>query len=96
MAARKTPKSFDEQIAAGDYRAQLVALRDHLASALAVAEVREMAPIARQLQVVLKALDDLKVPAASRVDEIARRRDERRRTAAALPDQAGVQNVERN
>lgn len=63
----------------------LVALRDTLAATIEVAEPKEVAPLARQLQSVIAALDA--IPAAteaSPLDEIAAKRA--RRTGAAEGD----------
>ena len=89
MAPRKTPPTFAERIKAGEYREQLVELRDLLAEAVSKAEPREVAPLARQLSQVLGLLDQLKVPEVSRVDEIARKRQARRSAAAEVSDSTG-------
>lgn len=76
MAARtpKRPASLPEVVAAGDRRASLEALRDHLARLLETTE-RDHAAIARQLTIVLRELDELPNPAEeSRVDDIAAKR----------------------
>ena len=85
MAARtrKQPASLTEIVAAGDRRASLEALRDHLARLLETAE-RDHAAIARQLTVVLRELDELPNPAEeSRVDDIAAKRAARMAKAAS-------------
>lgn len=59
MAAELTPV-----VSAGDYRASLEALRDRLAAAIDGASDRQLvhvAPLAKQLQDVLKTLADLPV-----------------------------------
>ncbi|MGZ4524222.1 MAG: hypothetical protein ACXVXO_12530 [Mycobacteriaceae bacterium] len=56
-----------EVVAGGDYRASLEAVRDRLAAAIDGASDRQLvhvAPLAKQLQDVLKTLADLPVPDA--------------------------------
>jgi hypothetical protein len=63
----------------------LVALRDTLAATIEVAEPKEIAGLARQLQAVIAALDALPKPTeASPLDEIAAKRA--RRTGAPASD----------
>jgi hypothetical protein len=67
--------------ASGDRREALLALRDELARRLVDAD-RDAAPLARQLTIVLEQIDALPVPGeSSRVDELAKRRASRRKTA---------------
>ena len=83
--ARKpeAPRSLPEVVAAGDRRASLEALRDHLARLLESAE-RDHAAIARQLTVVLREIDELPNPAEeSKVDDIQARRAARLAKAAS-------------
>lgn len=85
MAAQsdKRPASLPEVVAAGDRRASLEALRDHLARLLETTE-RDHAAIARQLTIVLREIDELPNPAEeSKVDEIQARR------AARLAEASG-------
>lgn len=74
----KPAASLREVVAAGDRRASLIALRDELAKRLQDAD-RDVAPISRQLLLVLRELDQLPTPAEeSKVDELANRRARRR------------------
>ena len=74
-------KTMPEVIAEGDLRAALIALRDHLAARLQVAE-RDAAPLARQLADVLRQIDELPAPETeSSLDDLAGRRAARRATA---------------
>lgn len=76
-------KLIDAITGDADLRAKLEALRDHLADQLIGAPYREQAPIAAQLRQVLIDLDGLPFSGeASRVDELARQRAARQRTAA--------------
>lgn len=60
-------------------RAGLEALRDTLAESIVAAEVNARAPLARQLTIVLEQLDNLPGgEEANPVDELARKRTERR------------------
>lgn len=82
-SAPARPKTLPEVVAAGDRRASLEALRDHLANLLQTAE-RDHAAIARQLTVVLREIDELPNPAEeSRVDDIAAKRAARLAKAAS-------------
>ena len=68
----------------GTRRAALEALRDDLAASIEVAELREKAPLVRQLVTVLEQLDTM--PAAkeaSPVDDLAAARAARRAAASA-------------
>lgn len=76
--------SLPEEVASGDLRRSLVALRDVLAVTLTEAEPKERAPLARQLTVVLERI--AAIPEAeeeSLTDELRRRREARRRVAGA-------------
>ena len=84
MAARKppAPKTLAGITATGDRRAALVALRDHLAKTLETAD-RDVASLARQLQAVLREIDELPtLQQESTVDDLANRRTARRAKAA--------------
>lgn len=89
MPPKKQAPSFVERVQAGDYRAQLLELRDLLAETISRAEPREVASLSRQLAQVLAILDQLKVPEVSRVDEIARKRAARRSAATKVSDSTG-------
>jgi hypothetical protein len=84
--ARKTTpkpvvKTMPEVVAEGDRRAALVALRDHLAQRLLVAE-KDAAPLARQLADVLRQIDEIPAPEMeSTLDDLAGRRAARRSAA---------------
>lgn len=70
--------AFLDEIASGDQRRALVALRDHLAVALDQAEGSHVAPLARELQAVLKLLAGLPIEKKATIaDELARRRKDR-------------------
>lgn len=85
MAPRKrtpAPKTFTQVIAEGDRRAGLVALRDRLARELEDAD-RDVASLARQLQSVLREIDELpSLQQESTLDDLANRRSARRAKAA--------------
>lgn len=67
--------------ASGDRREALLALRDELARRLVDAD-RDAAPLARQLTIVLREIEQLPVPGEkSRVDDLAKRRAQRRTVA---------------
>ena len=79
--ATPEPKSLPEVVREGDHRASLIALRDHLAERLAVAE-KDAAPLARQLTIVLAQIASLPASeSGSKLDEIAARRAARRAKA---------------
>ena len=72
------PRSMPEVMASGDRRESLIALRDHLAERLLVAD-RDAAPLARQLTIVLNELDAIPAPEMeSTLDDLASRRSARR------------------
>lgn len=74
--------SLPDQIAAGRRQA-LEALRDRLAEELVEAEGRDVAPIARELRATLADLETLpNGREESPVDDLAKRRQTRRRKAA--------------
>ena len=78
MPPAKKPVGLVSAAASGDRRATLLALRDELARRLVDAE-RDAAPLARQLTIVLREIEQLPVPGeASRVDDLAKRRASRR------------------
>ena len=80
MPAKK-PVGLVAAVASGDRREALLALRDELARRLVDAD-RDAAPIARQLTIVLLEIEQLPVPGEkSRVDDLAKRRAQRRTAA---------------
>lgn len=80
MPAKK-PEGLVAAAASGDRRAALLALRDELARRLVDAD-RDAAPLARQLTIVLREIEQLPVPGEkSRVDDLAKRRAQRRTAA---------------
>ena len=80
MPAKK-PVGLVAAVASGDRREALLALRDELARRLADAD-RDVAPLARQLTIVLRDIEQLPVPGEkSRVDDLAKRRAQRRTAA---------------
>ena len=80
MPAKK-PARLVAAVASGDRREALLALRDELARRLVDAD-RDAAPIARQLTIVLREIEQLPVPGEkSRVDDLAKRRAQRRTAA---------------
>ena len=77
MPAKK-PTGLVAAAASGDRREALLALRDELARRLVDAD-RDAAPLARQLTIVLREIEQLPVPGEkSRVDDLAKRRARRR------------------
>ena len=80
MPAKK-PVGLVAAVASGDRREALLALRDELARRLVDAD-RDVAPLARQLTIVLRDIEQLPVPGEkSRVDDLAKRRAVRRTAA---------------
>ena len=80
MPAKK-PVGLVAAVASGDRWEALLALRDELARRLVDAD-RDAAPLARQLTIVLREIEQLPVPGAkSRVDDLAKRRAVRRTAA---------------
>ena len=80
MPAKK-PVGLVAAVASGDRREALLALRDELARRLVDAD-RDAAPLARQLTIVLREIEQLPVPGEkSRVDDLAKRRAQRRTAA---------------
>ena len=76
------PETLTEVIAGGDRRAGLVALRDRLARELETTD-RDVASLARQLQSVLREIDELpSLQQESTLDDLANRRASRRAKAA--------------
>jgi hypothetical protein len=67
-----------------DRRQALEALRDRLAAAADEADDRDLPALSRELRMVWQALDELPATGAkaSAPDQIAQRREERRRKAA--------------
>ena len=77
MPAKK-PTGLVAAAASGDRREALLALRDELARRLVDAD-RDAAPLARQLTIVLREIEQLPVPGEkSRVDDLAKLRARRR------------------
>ena len=87
------PKSLRVEVASGDQRRALEALRDRLASEIDRADekgVAVLAQIAAQLRAVLKELAGLpEAKAVSKADELAARRKARRAKAATSASAAG-------
>lgn len=89
MAAPRTrrapaakPRTLAEVAKDGNRLASLVALRDLLAAQLTGAE-RDHAALARQFRDVLAEIDTLHIPVEeSKVDDLAKRRENRRAEAA--------------
>jgi hypothetical protein len=80
MPAKK-PTGLVAAAASGDRRETLLALRDELARRLVDAD-RDAAPLARQLTIVLREIEQLPTPGEkSRVDDLAKRRASRRAAA---------------
>lgn len=87
----RTRPSFADEVASGDRRRALVALRDRLVAAIEETEGFHVAPLAKQLTDVLAQLDQLKEPEVSARDDLAKRRAERRAGASVSGDAgAGV------
>lgn len=80
---------FAAEVASGDRRRALEALRDKLVASIEETEGFHVAPLAKQLSDVLVQLDGLKEPEVSAVDDLARRRDARRAAAQVAGDGAG-------
>ncbi|WP_435111886.1 hypothetical protein [Nocardiopsis synnemataformans] len=81
--------SLSEIVTQGDRRRSLEALRDRIGAALDAAEPNEVAPLSRQLMMVLREIDEL--PDADRrdsVDDLAARRAARRADAARAREPA--------
>ena len=71
-------------------KAGLEALRDDLAASIESAETRDKAALARQLAAVLAQIEELPTSGeVTQVDEIAKRRDNRRRAASVVPRSTG-------
>lgn len=78
---------FLEAMSSGSRRTALEALRAKLAEACLLAEPRELAPLARQLQIVLESLEALTVVKGSGVpflDQLSAKRAARESDSAAL------------
>ena len=70
--------TLDQAMASGSRRDALVALRDHLAQRLLVAD-KDAAPLARQLTIVLREIAELPAgESESTLDDLAKRRANRR------------------
>lgn len=66
-----------------DHRRRLEAIRDRLTEELDESAGRDLAPLARELRAVLAELESLPVPdSKAPADEIAKRRNDRRRRAS--------------
>ena len=82
-APRKPPApapvlTLDQAVSSGSRRDALVALRDHLAQRLLVAD-KDAAPLARQLTIVLREIAELPaLDKESTLDDLAQRRASRR------------------
>jgi hypothetical protein len=87
MPAKRSP--FKAEVASGDRRRALLALRDRLADELATAEGAAVASLSRQLVNVLNELDGIKVPEVSARDDLASRRTARRAAAKVQGGAAG-------
>ena len=90
MAARRS--AFEVDVASGDRRKALEAIRDRLAGEMKRAEGAAVAALSRQLTEVLGQLDAIKEPEVSARDDLARRRAARRADAKVqgAPDGADV------
>jgi hypothetical protein len=88
--------TFTDEVASGDERRALIALRDVLAGQLVAAESNVVAQIAGRLQAVIARIAELGEPTVkeSASDEIARRREARRAEAQVAQAPAG-QGVKR-
>ena len=83
MARRRTQETLSGLAEGGDRRSTLEALRNLLAVQLETAE-RDVPALARQLREVMAELDSLPNPQEkSRVDELNKRRAQRRAKAAS-------------
>lgn len=81
--ARRKPETLSDHAAAGDRRKSLESLRDLLARQLEISD-RDVPALARQLREVMAEIDSLPNPKeTSRVDELNKRRAERRAKAAS-------------
>lgn len=70
--------TLEQAMASGSRRDALVALRDHLAQRLLVAD-KDAAPLARQLTIVLREIAELPaLDKESSLDDLAKRRASRR------------------
>lgn len=77
--------TVSDAVAEGDRRKSLAALRDRLAKDLDVeTDGRTVVQLAKELRLVIAELDALpKAEGGSKVDEVARKREERRARASA-------------
>jgi hypothetical protein len=76
--------ALTDDVASGDRRRALEAMRDVLAEHMTAAESSVVAQVAARLQAVLDAIDALPAEAgASRVDELRRQREARKTKAAS-------------
>jgi hypothetical protein len=73
-----------DEIGSGDRRRALVAMRDSLAQHMATADSNVVAQVAARLQAVIDAIEALPTESGlSSVDEVRRKRENRRSTAAS-------------
>jgi hypothetical protein len=91
VPAKRTParSKFAGEVASGDRRRALVALRDRLVAAIEETEGFHVAPLAKQLSDVLADLDKLREPEVSARDDLASRRTARRAAAQVQGGAAG-------
>jgi hypothetical protein len=76
--------ALTDEVASGDRRRALEAMRDTLAQHMTTAESSVVAQIAARLQAVIDAIDALPTDSGvSRVDEVRRRREARKSKAAS-------------
>ena len=76
-------RDFLSSVTEGDRPAQLAAMRDNLALMISLAEPKEVAALNRELRAVLDDLDKVPAQKGSTVDEIAKRRADRRAAASS-------------
>lgn len=78
-------------VAEGDHRKSLIALRDHLAGELIVAEGRDKAPLVRELRAVLAEIDAIPtLREGSVVDSLATEHADELAAARAKRGAAGL------
>lgn len=79
MTGRDLQLGLTDAVNTGDRRVALVALRDHLARTITAAEPGQVAALARQLTLVLEALDAMTAGTeTTALDELTARRAARR------------------
>ena len=75
------PKSVADAASKGDYRETLLALRDKLARSIDMStQARDTASLSRNLQLVLKEINELPEPKKSVSDEFAEKSKARRKS----------------